>query len=49
MAKLSVVVLAGTESHADMGRVTNALSLVKEAKAAASSTSCGTPPASAIA
>lgn len=34
MAKISVVVLAGTESHADMGRVTNALSLVKEAKEA---------------
>lgn len=34
MARISVVVLAGTESHADMGRVTNALSLVKEAEAA---------------
>lgn len=31
MAKISVVVLAGTESHADLGRVLNALELVKEA------------------
>ena len=34
MAKISVVVLAGAESHADMGRVTNALSLAKESKEA---------------
>lgn len=34
MAKISVVVLAGAESHADMGRVTNALALAKEAKGA---------------
>lgn len=31
MAKISVVVLAGIESHADLGRVLNALELVKEA------------------
>lgn len=30
MAKISVVVLAGTESHSDLGRVLNALELVKE-------------------
>lgn len=32
MAKLSVVVLAGTENHSDLARVLNALELVKEAK-----------------
>lgn len=31
MAKISVVVLAGTESRSDLGRVLNALELVKEA------------------
>lgn len=31
MAKISAVVLAGTESHSDLGRVLNALELVKEA------------------
>jgi hypothetical protein len=30
MAKLSVVVLAGTEAHSDLARVLNALSLTKE-------------------
>lgn len=34
MAKLSVVLLAGTEAHSDLGRVLNALELVKEAKEA---------------
>lgn len=34
MARISVVLLAGTESHADLGRLVNALSLVKEAKEA---------------
>ena len=34
MAKIAVVVLADIESHADMGRVTNALELAKEAKEA---------------
>jgi hypothetical protein len=31
MAKISVVVLADTESHADLGRVVNALELLREA------------------
>lgn len=31
MAKISAVVLAGTEAHSDLGRVLNALELVKEA------------------
>lgn len=31
MAKISVVVLAGTETHGDLARVLNALELVKEA------------------
>ncbi|MEX2526246.1 MAG: hypothetical protein WEA09_01295 [Gemmatimonadota bacterium] len=31
MAKLSVVVLAGTEQHSDLARVLNAMSLTKEA------------------
>lgn len=31
MAKISVVVLAGTETHSDLARVLNALELVKEA------------------
>jgi hypothetical protein len=30
MAKISVVVLADTRSHADLGRIANALELVKE-------------------
>jgi hypothetical protein len=30
MAKAAIVVLAGTESHADLGRVTNALEAAKE-------------------
>lgn len=34
MAKLSVVVLAGTEAHSDLARVLNALALTKEAKEA---------------
>ncbi len=34
MAKISVVLLAGTESHGDLGRLVNAISLVKEAKEA---------------
>lgn len=34
MAKISVIVLADTEIHGDMGRVANALALVKEAKEA---------------
>lgn len=34
MGKISVVVLADTESHADLGRIANALELVKESKAA---------------
>lgn len=34
MAKISVVVLADSETHGDMGRVANALALVKEAKEA---------------
>lgn len=34
MAKISVVVLAGTEQHADLARVLNALELTKEAKEA---------------
>ena len=32
MAKIAVVVLADIETHADMGRMTNALATVKEAK-----------------
>lgn len=38
MAKISVVVLAGTDSHADLGRVLNALELVKEAAQAGDQT-----------
>jgi hypothetical protein len=34
MAKLSVVVLAGTEAHSDLARVLNALALTNEAKEA---------------
>lgn len=34
MAKISVVLLADTETHGDPGRVANALSLVKEAEQA---------------
>lgn len=34
MAKISVIVLADSETHGDMGRVANALALVKEAKEA---------------
>ncbi|MEX2531860.1 MAG: hypothetical protein WD960_13915 [Gemmatimonadota bacterium] len=34
MAKISVVVLAGTEQHSDLARVLNALALTKEAKEA---------------
>lgn len=34
MSKISVVVLAGNESHADLGRMANALSLVREAREA---------------
>lgn len=34
MAKISVVLLADVETHGDLGRVANALSLVKEAKEA---------------
>jgi hypothetical protein len=34
MAKISVVLLADVESHGDLGRASNALSLVKEAKQA---------------
>lgn len=34
MAKISVVLLADVESHGDLGRATNAISLVKEAKEA---------------
>ncbi len=34
MAKISVVVLAGTEAHSDLARVLNALALVQEAKEA---------------
>ena len=34
MAKISVVVLADSETHGDMGRVANALSLAKEAEEA---------------
>ena len=34
MAKISVVVLAGTEQHSDLARVLNALELTKEAKEA---------------
>ena len=34
MPRISVVVLAGNESHADLGRMANALSLVKEAREA---------------
>ena len=34
MAKVSVVLLAGTEAHSDLARVLNALELVKEAKEA---------------
>lgn len=30
MAKAAIVILAGTESHADLGRVTNALQTAKE-------------------
>jgi hypothetical protein len=32
MAKISVVLLADTETHGDLGRLANALSLVKEAQ-----------------
>ncbi|MCF7805335.1 MAG: hypothetical protein K9N46_09210 [Candidatus Marinimicrobia bacterium] len=32
MAKIGVVVLADTETHADLGRVVNAIETVKEAK-----------------
>lgn len=35
MAKMSVLVVADTETHADVGRIANALELVKEAKEAA--------------
>ncbi|MEX0893933.1 MAG: hypothetical protein WEB88_17325 [Gemmatimonadota bacterium] len=38
MAKISVVVLAGTESHGDLARVLNALELVKEAVGAGDQT-----------
>lgn len=38
MAKISVVVLADTETHGDLGRVLNALLLVKEAAAAGDDT-----------
>lgn len=38
MAKISVVVMADTESHADLGRVLNALTLVKEAAEAGDQT-----------
>jgi hypothetical protein len=34
MAKISVVLLADVETHGDLGRVANALALVKEAKEA---------------
>lgn len=34
MAKISVVILADSETHGDMGRVANALALTKEAKEA---------------
>lgn len=34
MARISVVILADSETHGDMGRVANALALVKEAKEA---------------
>lgn len=34
MAKISVVLLADSESHGDLGRLANALSLAKEAKEA---------------
>lgn len=34
MARISVVVLAGTEQHSDMARVLNGMGLVKEAKEA---------------
>lgn len=34
MAKVSVVILAGTEQHSDLARVLNALELTKEAKEA---------------
>jgi hypothetical protein len=34
MAKISVVLLADTETHGDLGRVANALALTKEAKGA---------------
>ncbi len=34
MAKISVVLLAGTELHSDLARALNALALVKEAKEA---------------
>lgn len=38
MPKISVVVLADTESHGELGRVLNALELVKEAAAAGDET-----------
>lgn len=38
MAKISVVVLSDTETHADLGRMLNALELVKEAAAAGDQT-----------
>jgi hypothetical protein len=34
MPKISVVLMADTETHGDLGRLANALTLVKEAKAA---------------
>lgn len=34
MAKISVVVLADSETHGDLGRIANALALTKEAKEA---------------
>jgi hypothetical protein len=34
MVKLSVILLAGTDSHSDLARTLNALALVKEAKEA---------------
>lgn len=38
MARISVVVLADTESHGDLGRLANALELVKEAAEAGDET-----------
>lgn len=34
MVKVAVIVLAGTESHADLGRLTNALQTVRDCKEA---------------